>query len=317
MQLRSVVVFASVVIVAFGLISCSVQKSENQKTKNVKLNYGPLTFFSASSLNDDSLRLKGPFLESWLVSDSAFSAFHLPMSDKPAQLFFRNDFNSEQNWVLTSSAEFMQYSSEAPICVLEKPLLNLMNNLQTWIYADSLEQGVRELRQLPSYLANANSCKLARTLTCLKNALPYYSNLDLNNELNQLPEIKGQILQDLVANLPLCSGFVDSNLNSGFDFRVGKNYLTFFPSPLYSVSIYEGEFSNYDDALVQKEPVAYVPAAQNCSFGAKACHKSPLPIAQCKKCENLKLGKKYTAFLLTKPFELNALVASVVFDYKN
>ena len=216
MQLSSVCVFASVVIATFSFISCSVQKSENQKSKSVQLNYGPLSFFSMSSLNDDYLKLKGPFLESSLLSDSAFSAFHLPMSDKPAQLLFRNDFNSEQNWALSSDVEFLQYSTENPICVLEKPLLNLMENLHTWIYADSLEQGVRELRQLPAYLANVNSCKVARTLTCLKNALPYYTNLNKNNELSELPEIKSQILQDLVASLPFVLFFISKNKTLAF-----------------------------------------------------------------------------------------------------
>ncbi len=96
-------------------------------------------------------------------------------------------------------------------------------------------------------------------------------------------------------------------------FVIGNGGLLFSPSPLFSIAIYAGDIASYDEALVQSEPAALVPAATSCTRPDKSCVASPLPLARCKGCEKLAVGRTYTAFLLGPPGELRRDVKRVVF----
>lgn len=97
---------------------------------------------------------------------------------------------------------------------------------------------------------------------------------------------------------------------------VDKKVLRFESSPLYAIFIYEGIFQNYDEAIVTANPVASVPANQDCTQVEGRCWQSPLVITFCKDCDKLDATKTYSAFLLRQSSEPlhKVLMVPVVFE---
>lgn len=81
--------------------------------------------------------------------------------------------------------------------------------------------------------------------------------------------------------------------------RVKDTKIIFWPTSLHSLSIYEGEITSYDEALIKFQPAAFVPLNTTCSDGR--CLKSPLISSQCTNCDKLVSGRTYTVFFITHP----------------
>lgn len=97
-------------------------------------------------------------------------------------------------------------------------------------------------------------------------------------------------------------------------FKIKDGRIEFSPSPVLSLSIYEGNESDYDIMLSQQDPVAVVAASgEDCGVAEGACRASPLPLSECHGCDQLKPGKIYRVFFIAHLSQPPETVSSVSF----
>jgi|GEM_PF-4119246 len=101
--------------------------------------------------------------------------------------------------------------------------------------------------------------------------------------------------------------------NGKASFVLTGTSVLFSPSPIVTISIYEGRLTDYDEALVNRTPVATVSIPETCASATRACLNSPLPLDQCKKCNALKVGVTYTAFLSERTGQRHSDIKAVSF----
>ena len=205
------------------------------------------------------------------------------------------------------------YSASFAQCEIGPVLQPLLISLQS-LSAPVADQFPKPV-SLPAAIAALSSCELKNALMCFSQKLQAASDEGLaSTDAVQ----KGKAMVSILA---MSDSFKDCARLSEFDpesdftfFRMSASDVAFAPSPLYAVSIYEGVQTDYDRALVSLDPVAGIPPDSACGSLLKGCLNSPLPLARCPKCSNLKAGATYTAFLLREARERHQDIRHVVFQ---
>jgi hypothetical protein len=88
-----------------------------------------------------------------------------------------------------------------------------------------------------------------------------------------------------------------SRTSPEYKFSIKAGEVQFSPSPAFSLLIYPGLWSSYEDANVQSISVASF-SEPLCSRADAACLRSPLTLASCQGCEQLEKGQLYTVFFI-------------------
>lgn len=199
------------------------------------------------------------------------------------------------------------YTSEFVHCPVAPRLARLIT-LFSAISQSNLNERDVDPAVLTRAVASLNSCELVQALTCL--------DARLRDELEQgAVAPSGQALVAAALSAQQCLNLTQSTAPLAPYFKVSRTHLSFFPAPLFSISIYEGAQDSYDKALSELEPVAVVPVAVTCTEKGKACLHSPLDQALCLGCASLKAGTEYTAFLLQRVSEPHGSVVRVTFTH--
>ena len=141
-----------------------------------------------------------------------------------------------------------------------------------------------------------NHCQVKFAIQCFTHDLKKMISLQSRESEN----IGKFLLSKVLASLENCArgdSFPKLNVESYFVIRNGL--IIFEPVSLYSISIYDGDETSVEDAILRKNPVATI-SKLDCASDGKICLVSPLPLSDCKGCSDLKKGQIYTAFLFQK-----------------
>jgi hypothetical protein len=108
----------------------------------------------------------------------------------------------------------------------------------------------------------------------------------------------------------------ETNQNNFEFIQWDGNSLKFFPKNVYLILIYEGKFTNFDEALLSSEsPTARVPAKSSCAQDSSTCLVSPVAKKDCIGCENLISTKVYSAFLQKNKNILTSNVVPIILGF--
>ncbi|NBX16633.1 MAG: hypothetical protein EBR09_04635 [Proteobacteria bacterium] len=85
---------------------------------------------------------------------------------------------------------------------------------------------------------------------------------------------------------------------SELSFRINGGGIVFSPRALLSLLIFKGIWSDYEEAAVQSQAKASLPAVVPCNRSDGACLASPAALSSCVGCESLESGQIYTVFFI-------------------
>ncbi len=88
-----------------------------------------------------------------------------------------------------------------------------------------------------------------------------------------------------------------SRTGTEFTFSIKGSEVRFSPSPVFSLLLFQGLWSSYEDANAQSSAVASI-SDSSCTRTDAACLKSPLDLSVCRGCEQLGKGQFYTVFFI-------------------
>jgi hypothetical protein len=160
-------------------------------------------------------------------------------------------------------------------------------------------------------------CEYSALLRCLERVSAHESersemNVSALKSSRSTSANSASLLMDWFEKCGL-GGSLTEKGHGGVRFQLGREQVIFEPAPLLSLLIYEGAWSNYEDAVVQAVAAATLPAKSSCKRADGACLESPLPIQHCTGCANLVKGRLYTVFFIESLRQAYDDVKSVVF----
>lgn len=101
-----------------------------------------------------------------------------------------------------------------------------------------------------------------------------------------------------------------SRLKQNASFFIENDRVLFSPEPVFSILLFDGLWSRYEDANTESAAVATL-SESNCSRSDAACLTSPAPLSKCSGCDQLKKGQLYTVFFLESLRQSYDVVVSV------
>ena len=136
-------------------------------------------------------------------------------------------------------------------------------------------------------------CEIKTTIECLSQRMSAFQNSN--------SEQISSSYRSLLLNFSQLCGFEGSFENLEFQdvsFKIVGNEIQFSPAPLLSILIYEGAWASYEEALVRDVAVATLPQVVPCNRADALCLMSPVPLSQCRNCQEIEKGKIYTVFFI-------------------
>lgn len=135
-------------------------------------------------------------------------------------------------------------------------------------------------------------CEAVALLNCLEHHAERLQASDGNSDSSPFRSVLLNGLKECGMSTQLVS-----RTSPEYRFSIQNREARFSPFPVFSLLLYQGVWSSYEDANAQSSAVATF-ADSSCARTDAACLSSPLSLGSCQGCEGLEKGQLYTVFFI-------------------